>query len=62
MEEVGRGIKRAVIQYSPEANPNDLLKQLITQVEIQSFMEQIPSMNDIFINLVKGKNSDFAEA
>lgn len=61
-EEIGRGLKRSLIQYSPEGNPNELLKQLIAQVEIHSFVERIPSMNDIFINLVKGENSELVEA
>ena len=53
-EEIGRGLKRSLVQYSAEGNPNDLLKELIGQVEIHSFVERIPSMNDIFISLVKG--------
>ncbi len=52
-EDIGRGLKRALVQYSAEGNPNDLLKELIGQVEIHSFLERIPSMNDIFISLVK---------
>ena len=61
-EDIGRGLKRSLIQYSAEGNPNDLLKQLIGQVEIHSFVERIPSMNDIFISLVKGENPELAEA
>lgn len=61
-EEIGRGLKKSLLQYNPDANPNDLLKQLITQVEIHSFVERIPSMNDIFISLVKGENPDLVEA
>ena len=55
-EEIGRGLKRSLIQYSAEGNPNELLKALIGQVEIHSFVERIPSMNDIFISLVKRKS------
>jgi len=61
-EEIGRGLKKSLIQFRPEANPNDLLKQLITQVEIHAFVERIPSMNDIFINLVKGENPELVQA
>ena len=61
-EEIGRGLKKSLLQYSPDANPNDLLKQLIPQAEIHSFVERIPSMNDIFINLVKGENPELVEA
>ncbi|MDE0471372.1 MAG: ATP-binding cassette domain-containing protein [Ekhidna sp.] len=52
-EETGRGLKKSLIQYNPDANPNDLLKQLINQAEIHSFVERVPDMNEIFINLVK---------
>jgi ABC-2 type transport system ATP-binding protein len=61
-EDIGRGLKRSLVQYSTDGNPNELLKQLITQVEIHSFVERIPSMNDIFINLVKGENPELVEA
>ena len=61
-EEIGRGLKRSVVKYNPDANPNELLKQLIGQVEIHSFVERIPNMNDIFIHLVKGENPELAEA
>ncbi len=52
-EEIGRELKRSLVQYSAGGNPNDLLKELIGQVEIHSFVERIPSMNDIFISLVQ---------
>ncbi len=61
-EDIGRGLKRSLVQYSAEGNPNELLKQLIGQAEIHSFVERIPSMNDIFISLVKGENPELAEA
>ncbi|GAB4239222.1 MAG: ABC transporter ATP-binding protein [Ekhidna sp.] len=61
-EEIGRGLKRALVQYSPDGNPNELLKHLIGQVEIHSFVERIPSMNDIFIHLVKGENPDLVQS
>ncbi len=53
-EDAPRGLKQSIIQFSAEGNPNDLLKSLIDQVEIHSFVERIPSMNDIFISKVKG--------
>lgn len=61
-EEIGRGLQRTLVQYDPQGNPNELLKQLIGQVEIHSFVERIPNMNDIFINLVKGENPELVEA
>ena len=43
---------KATIKLSPEIHPNQLIKNLIEQVEIRSFGENIPSMNDIFIKVV----------
>ncbi|WP_420316669.1 ABC transporter ATP-binding protein [Ekhidna sp.] len=60
-EDIGRGLKRSLIQFKADGNPNELLKSLIGQVEIHSFVERIPSMNDIFISLVK-ENPDLVEA
>lgn len=61
-EEIGRGLKKSLLQYTPDGNPNELLKQLITQAEIHSFVERVPSMNDIFISLAKGENAELVEA
>lgn len=61
-EDIGRGLKKSLVQYSVDGNPNDLLKQLIGQVEIHSFVEKIPNMNDIFIALVKGENPELIDA
>jgi ABC-2 type transport system ATP-binding protein len=43
---------RATIRIVSEATPNDLLQVLLPQVQIHSFVENIPSMNDIFIRNV----------
>jgi ABC-2 type transport system ATP-binding protein len=40
------------VKLRNQITPNQLLAELIGQVEIQSFQENIPSMNDIFIKLV----------
>lgn len=53
-----RNLKKSLIQFSVDGNPNDLLKQLIAQVEIHSFIERVPNMNDIFISLVKGESPE----
>ena len=53
-EDTARGLRHSVLQFKSDANPNDLLKSIINQVEIHSFVERIPSMNDIFISNVKG--------
>lgn len=41
------------IRLHTGTTPNDLLRYLIGQVEVQAFREQIPSINDIFIRRVK---------
>lgn len=42
------------IKITAEASPNDLLKNLIEVTEVHSFVEKIPSINDIFISKVEG--------
>lgn len=43
----------ARIQIHAPATPNDLLRFAMTQLEIQAFREQIPSINEIFIRRVR---------
>ncbi len=46
------------IQLAPHTNSNDLLSYLISQgVTIRGFNEILPSLNDIFINLVNSDHS-----
>lgn len=47
------GIFRANVKLLNNANPNDLLRYLIQRVEVHSFVELVPSINDIFIRKVK---------
>ncbi len=48
---------QAIIQTSPGQNPNELLKELIEKTEVHGFTEIIPSINDIFIQIVEeGQN------
>ncbi|GAB4036161.1 ABC transporter ATP-binding protein [Spirosoma gilvum] len=49
--------RRADIKIPPDASVNDLIRHLIDKVAIRSFGENIPSMNDIFIQTV-GENND----
>ena len=43
-----------LIRLAPDTTPNDVLKYFINQgVGIQSFNEVLPSLNDIFIQLVE---------
>lgn len=47
------GVFRANIRLLNNTTPNDLLRYLIQRVEIHSFIELVPSINDIFIQKVK---------
>ena len=48
---------KAQIQLTPGSSANQLLSSVLTAVEIQSFKEIVPSMNDIFIKKVSEQNS-----
>ncbi|MEM9329448.1 MAG: ABC transporter ATP-binding protein [Bacteroidota bacterium] len=55
----GRGeMYTSQIQINNRQSPNDLLKVLIPMIEITSFSEKIPSMNDIFIMKVGGGSDE----
>lgn len=47
------GVFRASVRLHNGTNPNDLLRYLIERVELHSFVELVPSINDIFISKVK---------
>lgn len=51
------GLEKALIQASNGQTPNIILQELIDQTEVHSFVEIIPSINDIFINIVDGGKS-----
>lgn len=51
------GIMQAVVRNMNNASPNELLKILLPDVEILSFKERIPSMNDIFITAVNNTSN-----
>jgi ABC-2 type transport system ATP-binding protein len=46
---------KAAVQVPEGSSPNQLLQVLMTSLEVHSFMESIPSMNDIFIRSVTGQ-------
>lgn len=46
------GTMHAVVRNINNASPNELLKILLPDVEVLSFKERIPNMNDIFITAV----------
>lgn len=47
------GIFRANVRLLNNTSPNDLLRYLIQRVEVHSFVELVPSINEIFIRKVK---------
>lgn len=47
---------QSVIRISTDSGPNDLLRNLISTTEVHSFVEKVPSINDIFIAKVEGGN------
>lgn len=46
------GFTRVDIRIPPDASVNDLIRLLLDRVQVRSFGENIPSMNDIFIKAV----------
>jgi len=53
---------KATVQLIGKATSNELLQAVLSSVEIHSFKEIIPSMNDIFIAEVNKENAEIAEA
>jgi len=54
-EVVKHDSSHVLLKLQHDATPNDVLKHFINQgVAIHSFQEVLPSLNDIFINLVEG--------
>ncbi|MGM0579401.1 MAG: ABC transporter ATP-binding protein [Bacteroidota bacterium] len=57
--ELGEGLHKSTLKLISDASSNQLLQELINQnVDIVSFQEEIPSINDIFIQLVQGDNQN----
>lgn len=55
-EKLDESIFRSLIKIEDSENPNNLLKELLNQTQVRSFMEKIPTMNDIFIQEVNITN------
>ncbi len=49
---------QSVIKINDGTGPNELIRNLIQKVEVHSFVERIPSINDIFIAKVEGKSHE----
>jgi ABC-2 type transport system ATP-binding protein len=57
MQDLADNYFKATIKIRSEASANQLIAHLIGQVQIHSFIESIPTMNDIFIRSVTGQIS-----
>lgn len=53
-DQIEDGFYKTSIKILNGKSPNELLKNLINKVEVHSFIEKIPSMNEIFISTVQG--------
>jgi ABC-2 type transport system ATP-binding protein len=49
---------QTVLKMNTETNPNELIRNLTNLTEVHSFIEKVPTMSEIFINLVKGKSDE----
>jgi ABC-2 type transport system ATP-binding protein len=57
--DLGEGLSKSTLKLVEGTSSNQLLQELINQkVDIVSFQEDIPSINDIFIQLVKGETQN----
>lgn len=57
--EIEDGLQKSTLKLLSDTSSNVLLQELINQqVDIVSFQEEIPSINDIFIQLVQGNKQD----
>lgn len=57
-EDIGEGFYRSCFAASNGATSNQLLQKLLPLTEIRSFAEQVPTIHDIFIKLVKGGSNE----
>jgi len=57
-KELGETMFQSTIRIKNNISPNQLIRELITMTEVHSFVEKVPTMSEIFINLVKGGNNE----
>lgn len=61
--ELGDGLNQSTLKLVSGISSNQVLQELINQnLDIVSFQEEIPSINDIFIQLVKGDKQNIPTA
>jgi ABC-2 type transport system ATP-binding protein len=49
---------KSIVKVNGTQSPNQLIRDLTTMTEVHSFVEKIPTMSEIFINLVKGGSDE----
>jgi ABC-2 type transport system ATP-binding protein len=49
---------QTMVRMNAGVSPNNLIGDLIAVTEVHSFIEKVPTMSEIFINLVKGKSDE----
>ncbi len=49
---------QSVLKMSTQTNPNQLIRELTNVTEVHSFIEKVPTMSEIFIDLVNGKSDE----
>lgn len=49
---------KTIIKTGGTINPNELIRQLTDLTEVHTFIEKVPTMNEIFIQLVKGETHE----
>lgn len=59
-EELKNGIITVKIKVPDSKNSNELILKVLSKIEITSFKEVLPSMNEIFIKSVQEKNQSFS--
>lgn len=52
------GTTRYVVRKAPHLSNSDLARRLAGQVELRSFAEQMPTMNDVFLKVVGSTTPD----
>lgn len=58
LDNIGSNLYNLTLKLLPGGNVNQMIKELLGKVEIISVNELIPSVNDIFISLVKEENHE----
>ncbi|HPM32840.1 MAG TPA: DUF4162 domain-containing protein, partial [Chryseolinea sp.] len=55
---IGDNHFKSIVQIKGSLTPNQLIRDLTDVTEVQSFIEKIPTMSEIFITLVKGGSDE----